>query len=286
MRGFSDYKLQYDIDTIILRALAEDIGPGDATVRALGIADLPARSTAIAKGSGVLAGVKVAVRVFELLDDGLDIEISAEDGSDIEPGRELFSVKGKASPILAGERVALNFLQRMSGIATLTGRYVEAVGPEGPAIMDTRKTTPGLRVLEKYAVSVGGGVNHRMGLYDAIMIKDNHKRLFDGIADAVERARENNRDDLIIVSEAETAEEALAAEAAGADVVMLDNFMPEEAAMTITQMRRSSKIEISGGVTLATVGEYAKSGTDRISVGELTHSAPALDISMETFVGD
>ena len=285
MKSFTDYERTQDTDAIIHHALAEDIGPGDATVRALGIADLPARSTAIAKEGGVLAGVKIAIRVFELLDNGLDIEVSAEDGSYIEPGRELFKVQGKAGPVLAGERVALNFLQRMSGIATLTRRYVEAVGPEGPAIMDTRKTTPGLRVLEKYAVSVGGGVNHRMGLCDAMMIKDNHKRLFDGIADAVEQAMANNPEGLTIVAEAETAEEALAAEAAGADVVMLDNFTPEEAAKTITRMRRSSKIEISGGVTLRSVAEYAKSGADRISVGELTHSAPALDISMETFIG-
>jgi nicotinate-nucleotide pyrophosphorylase (carboxylating) len=286
LKSFTDYERTRDTDAIIINALAEDIGPGDATVRALRIAGLPSRSTAIAKESGVLAGINVAIRAFELLDGELDIDVLAEDGSDIEPGRELFSVKGKAGPVLAGERVALNFLQRMSGIATLTRRYVEAVGPEGPAVMDTRKTTPGLRVLEKYAVSVGGGVNHRMGLYDAMMIKDNHKRLFDGIADAVERARANNPDGLTIVAEAETAEEALAAEAAGADVVMLDNFTPEEAVKTITRMRRTSQIEISGGVTLETVGEYAKSGADRISVGELTHSAPALDISMETFIGD
>ncbi len=286
MKRFTDYEKQYDVDQIILRTLAEDIGSGDATVSALDMGGLPAISSAIAKESGVLAGVGVAVRVFELLDDELAVSVLVEDSNDIDPGRELLKVNGKAGPILAGERVALNFMQRMSGIATITRRFVEAVGCDGPAIMDTRKTTPGLRVLEKYAVSAGGGVNHRMGLYDAIMIKDNHKRLFNGIAEAVKRAKDNNPGELIIVAETETEEEALAAEKAGAEVVMLDNFTPEQAAKTIDKMSRTSQIEISGGVTLETVVEYAKTGADRISVGELTHSAPALDISMEILVGN
>ncbi|MCP4230243.1 MAG: carboxylating nicotinate-nucleotide diphosphorylase [bacterium] len=271
---------------IVEKALAEDLGPGDATVNALGIAGLSAAATAVAKEAGVVCGIEVAETTFELLSDDINFDTFVEDGNSVEPGKELFRVEGNAGSILAAERVALNFLQRMSGIATLTRKFVEAVGENGPAIMDTRKTTPGLRVLEKYAVTVGGGVNHRMGLYDGIMIKDNHKRLFDDVAAAVQKAKENNPGDLTIVAEAETTEEALAAEAAGADIVMLDNFTPEEAKAAIAKMEHICQIEISGGVNLDNVGEYAKAGADRISVGELTHSAPALNISIETYIGE
>ncbi len=283
--SFPEYLETYEMDVIVRRALAEDVGPGDATVAALGIGDVPARAEIIVKAAGVICGLDVAAAVFAALDPAVVFEKGADDGARVEPGDIITRSTGLAGPLLAGERTALNFLQRMSGIATLTAAFVAAVGGAGgPAIMDTRKTTPGLRRLEKYAVRCGGGVNHRTGLYDAIMIKDGHKRLFGGVGDAVAFARANAPDGMQIVCEAETVDEAVAAEAAGADVVMFDNFTPAMVEEALGRMKRRARTEVSGGVTLDNVAGYAYPGVDRISVGALTHSAPALNISMEIII--
>ncbi|UCE28442.1 MAG: carboxylating nicotinate-nucleotide diphosphorylase [Candidatus Coatesbacteria bacterium] len=269
---------------MVRRALAEDVGPGDATTAALGLADKPARAGIVVKEAGIICGLDVAAEVFAALGGSGKFDKKTDDGAQAKPGEVAAKLEGFAGPLLAGERTALNFLQRLSGIATLTANFFEAVGPDGPAIMDTRKTAPGLRGLEKYAVRSGGGVNHRMGLYDAILIKDSHKRLVGGAGEAVALARSNNPDKLQIVCEAETVDEAVAAEEAGADVVMFDNFTPEQIKEALGKMAGKALTEVSGGVTLENVAGFAALGVDRISVGVLTHSARALDVSMEIIV--
>jgi nicotinate-nucleotide pyrophosphorylase (carboxylating) len=282
--SFPEYRETYDVGAIVRRALAEDVGPGDATVEALALNDKPARAVIVVKEPGVICGLDVAAEVFRALDDSVEFEKETDDGDRVKPGDVAAKLEGRTGPLLAGERTALNFMQRLSGIATLTAAFVNAVGPGGPAIMDTRKTAPGLRGLEKYAVRCGGGVNHRMGLYDAILIKDSHKRLVGCVVEAVESARANNPDGLQIVCEVETVEEAVGAEGAGADVVMFDNFAPAVIEEALSNMAGTAQTEVSGGVTLGNAADYAAPGVDRISVGVLTHSAQALDISMEIIV--
>lgn len=282
--SFPEFREMYDVGAIVRRALAEDVGPGDATTAALGLSDKPARAEIVVKEPGVVCGLDVAAEVFGALDGSVKFDKEVGDGARVKSGDVAAKLDGRAGPLLAGERTALNFLQRLSGIATLTAAFVEAVGPDGPAIMDTRKTTPGLRGLEKYAVRCGGGVNHRIGLYDAIMIKDSHKRLVGGAGEAVALSRANNPDGLQIVCEVETVEEAVAAEEAGADVVMFDNFAPGEIEEALGKMAGKVLTEVSGGVTLENVAGFAALGVDRISVGALTHSARALDVSMEITV--
>jgi nicotinate-nucleotide pyrophosphorylase (carboxylating) len=282
--SFPDYRETYDVGAIVRRALAEDVGPGDATTAALGLADKPARAEIVVKEPGVVCGLDVAAEVFAALDGSVKFDKKNDDGVRVRPGEVVVKLDGHAGPLLAGERTALNFVQRLSGIATLTAAFVEAVGPDGPAIMDTRKTAPGLRGLEKYAVVCGGGVNHRFGLYDAILIKDSHKRLVGGVGEAVALARASNRDGLQVVCEVETVSEAVAAEEAGADVVMFDNFKPTQIEEALGKMAGKALTEVSGGVTLENVSGFAALGVDRISVGALTHSARALDASMEIAV--
>jgi nicotinate-nucleotide pyrophosphorylase (carboxylating) len=282
--SFPEYREAYDVGVIVRRALAEDVGPGDATVEALALNDKPARAEIVVKESGVICGLDVAAEVFRALDGSVKFDREVDDGARVEPGDVAAKLEGRAGPLLAGERTALNFMQRLSGIATLTADYVKAVGRDGPAIMDTRKTAPGLRGLEKYAVQCGGGVNHRMGLYDAILIKDSHKRLVGGVAEAVTLARANNPGGFQIVCEVETVDEAVAAEAAGADVVMFDNFDAAAVKEALSRMTGKALTEVSGGVNVEKAAEFAAPGVDRISVGALTHSARALDISMEIIV--
>ncbi len=282
--SFPDYRETYDVGAIVRRALAEDVGPGDVTATVLGLSDKPARAEIIVKEPGVVCGLGVAAEVFVVLDSSVKFDKKINNGARVGPGDVAAKLDGRAGPLLAGERTALNFLQRLSGIATLTAAFVETVGPDGPAIMDTRKTAAGLRGLEKYAVRCGGGLNHRLGLYDAIMIKDSHKRLFGGAGEAVALARANNRDGLQIVCEVETVEEAVAAEEAGADVVMFDNFKPAQIKEALGKMAGKALTEVSGGVTLENVAGFAALGVDRISVGALTHSARALDVSMEVTI--
>jgi nicotinate-nucleotide pyrophosphorylase (carboxylating) len=271
-------------DDAVARALAEDLGSGDLTTEVLGIAKVQTRAAIVAREEGVLFGMEAARRVFQKLDRRVVFRPIIDDGQKFSAGRAVARLSGPAGPILAGERVALNFIQRLSGIATLTAAFVSRADNAVVTVLDTRKTTPGLRSLEKAAVRAGGGENHRLGLFDGIMIKDNHKRLCGGVGEAVRRARENRRPHVPIFAEAETVAEAEEAAAAGADVVMLDNFDVDSAWAACAAVGNRAVVEISGGVKLSNVAAYARSGVTRISVGALTHSAPALDFSLEVEV--
>jgi nicotinate-nucleotide pyrophosphorylase (carboxylating) len=276
-------KLQ--IEEIIDRALAEDLGKGDVTTEALIPGDLRGTGFIVAKKEGILAGINVAKQVFHRVAPDLKVEIFLKDGSRIKPGSKVAEVSGSIASILKAERVALNFLQRLSSIASETNRYVEAVSGLPVRIMDTRKTTPGLRSLEKYAVKAGGGQNHRMSLGDGILIKDNHLAALRSqglsIKAIVAKAKQNTPQRLPIEVEVGTVSEALEAAEAGADIVMLDNMSLENMRKAVKSIRGRALIEASGGVTLDNVRAVAETGVDFISVGALTHSATALDISLE-----
>ncbi len=266
---------------LIEQALAEDIGPGDITSEAIVSPEQRSQAYILAKEQGVVAGLPVACLVFQSADPRITWAAAVEDGAQVQPGDRLATLAGPARGLLAGERLALNFLQRLSGIATLTARYVAAVAGTKAVILDTRKTTPTLRFLEKYAVRAGGGQNHRFGLYDMVLIKDNHIRVAGSIKGAIERAKLQLDRRFPIEVEASTLAEVREAVAAGADRILLDN-------MSLSQMREAvglaagrAKLEASGRMTLERVRRVAETGVDYISVGALTHSAPALDISME-----
>jgi nicotinate-nucleotide pyrophosphorylase (carboxylating) len=273
-----------DWDEVVSRALEEDLGAGDVTTEVLGIAKTPARAAIMAREDGVLFGMEAVRHVYRKLDRRVIFKSVVDDGRKFSAGRAVARLSGPAGPILAGERVALNFLQRLSGIATATAAFIERADNVAVDILDTRKTTPGLRAAEKAAVRAGGGENHRFGLYDGIMIKDNHKRLCGGIGEAVRRAKANRRAHLTIFAEVETVEEAEEAAAAGADVIMLDNFDVNAARAACDVIGNRAAVEISGGINLSNVAVYARSGASRISVGALTHSARALDFSLEVEV--
>jgi len=264
---------------LVEAALAEDIGPGDATSEALIPAGQAGEARVEVREPAILAGMELAREVFARND--VAWEPSRMDGARAEAGLVIAVVRGSAQGILAAERTALNFLQRLSGIATLTGRFCEAVSGARATIVDTRKTTPGWRTLEKFAVRCGGGINHRMGLYDAILIKDNHIRTVGSVADAVKRARARNPSGLRVQVEVESLREAREAIDAGADALLLDNRTPPEISEIVTFVEGRVPLEASGGITLANVANVAQTGVDRISVGALTHSAPAVDISLE-----
>jgi nicotinate-nucleotide pyrophosphorylase (carboxylating) len=274
------------LEPLLVSALEEDLGGGDVTSAATVAAGTPARGALIAKSSGVVAGLGVFGRVFELCDDDARVQLLGSDGDAVQPGAILAIVEGDGRALLAGERTALNFVQRLCGIATLTRAYVVAAGG-GARVLDTRKTTPGLRALEKYAVRCGGGENHRFGLYDEAMIKDNHVDLSGSdVGRLVAELRAVHGEGLRITAEARDADEALAAAAAGADVVLLDNLSAAELSELCPRVRAAAEsaghgveLEASGGVTLATMSAIAASGVDRVSVGALTHSAPGLDLS-------
>jgi nicotinate-nucleotide pyrophosphorylase (carboxylating) len=268
------------LDKILEAALAEDIHTGDITTLAVVPGRRPARAILKAKESLILAGIGVAGRVFHLLDPATRFNPLCADGARLEAGVVFAELEGDAAFLLQGERVALNLLQRMCGVATLTARYVEAVRGTKARIVDTRKTTPGLRMLEKYAVRVGGGINHRTGLYDGVLIKENHIAAAGGIAAAVRRARDYIPHTLKIEVETETMAEVEEALVAGADIIMLDNMGPAEMARAVAVIGGRALVEASGGVNLDTVREIAGTGVDIISVGALTHSARAMDISM------
>ncbi len=276
-------KLQ--IEEIIDRALAEDLGKGDVTTDSLIHRDQQGAGFIVAKKEGILAGINVAKHVFHRVDPELEVGILLEDGARVKPGSKIARVSGSIAGILKGERVALNFLQRLSGIASETNRYVKSVEGLPVRIMDTRKTTPGLRSLEKYAVRVGGGENHRMNLSDGILIKDNHIAALRSqglnIKEIVARARQNAPQRLTVEVEVRTVAEALEAVEAGADIVMLDNMGLEDMRKAVKSIRGRALIEASGGITLDNVRAVAETGVDFISIGALTHSARALDISFE-----
>ena len=264
---------------IVRRALAEDLGWGDVTTEATVPGELRAKGVILAKSSCVIAGLDVAAEVFQQLDPGCAFDRKKKDSDRCEPGDIVAEVRGGAVPMITAERTALNFLQRLSGIATLTRRFVDAAAGQ-IIILDTRKTTPTLRALEKYAVRAGGGVNHRAGLDDGILIKDNHIRLAGGVAAAVKRMKDDDPE-MPIEVEAQSLDQVDAALAAGVDSILLDNLSPDVLKEAIARARGRVKIEISGGVTLDRMPELAKSGANYVSIGALTHSAPAVDLSFE-----
>jgi nicotinate-nucleotide pyrophosphorylase (carboxylating) len=277
----------YAAGEIVNRALDEDLGRGDITSRSIVRFGLSARGSFIAKQDLILAGLEIADLVFGWFDEYIQIESTVADGDEIKEGKVFARVIGDAQMLLSAERVALNFLQRLSGIATMTRQYVQAIAGTKAKIVDTRKTTPGLRVLEKYAVSVGGASNHRLGLDDGVLIKDNHLAMAGGVAEAVRRAREvvgHLHKIEVEVASLEQVNEALEAKA---DILLLDNMTPElvRAAVQAVNARegesRRTVLEASGGINLSNARQYAEAGVDLISIGALTHSAPAVDISFK-----
>ena len=262
-------------------AIAEDVGPGDLTSQFFIPETRVSKGRIFAKEACVLAGVDVVQRIYRKLDSQMELQILRRDGSVVEPGETVIELTGLTRTILMGERVALNFVQRLSGVATLTAQFVKAVQGTGVAILDTRKTTPGLRALEKAAVKAGGGQNHRMGLYDGVMVKDNHLLARPELQEAIFSLRRAYPDILIEV-EADSIDQAREfVNLNGIDVILLDNMSPDELRACVLLRRPGLKFEASGGVTLTSVRSLAQTGVDFISVGQLTHSARAVDFSLE-----
>ena len=273
------------VKRLIRQAIAEDLGQGDLTTEGLIPETQQSKALVTAKARGIIAGTEIAKQVFLEVDPKLEVDILIKDGTEVKPGDVIARIEGKTASILKAERVALNFLQRLSGIASETARYVQAVKGLPVLITDTRKTTPGLRTLEKYAVRVGGGKNHRMHLADNILIKDNHiavlRRRGLSIKEIVAKARHKASPELKIEVEVKTPEEAIQAAEAGADIVMLDNMNLEDMQRAVLLVKSRALIEASGGITLESVRAVAETGVDLISIGALTHSPKALDISLE-----
>jgi nicotinate-nucleotide pyrophosphorylase (carboxylating) len=268
--------------------LAEDLGRGDITTQATVTRNTRARGRFLAKEPMVVAGLEAAEAVFSTLDSQQQLEAFASDGEEVEAGKVIARTSGFADVLLAGERVALNLIQRLSGIATLTRQYVRAIEGTNAQIVDTRKTTPGLRMLEKYAVISGGARNHRLGLDDGVLIKDNHIALAGGVGAAVERARASVGHLHKVEIEVSTEKDLREAIKSGADILLLDNLSPEETARMVTLARELAPrvtLESSGGITLENVRAYAEAGVDLVSIGALTHSARAMDISFKIQAG-
>lgn len=270
------------IDQAVALALAEDLGlAGDITTDATVAADASASAVIVARKAGVVSGLALAEAAFRALDTGIIFTAHAGDGAAVGPGMTIASISGNARAILTGERVALNFMGRMSGIATLTRAYVEKVSGTGATIVDTRKTTPGLRAFEKYAVRCGGGGNHRTGLFDAILIKDNHIIAAGGAAEAVKAARAHAGHMVKVEVEVDTLDQLREVLPLGPDAVLLDNMSPAELRQAVEITGGRALLEASGGVNLDTVRAIAESGVNVISVGALTHSAPVLDLGLD-----
>jgi nicotinate-nucleotide pyrophosphorylase (carboxylating) len=267
------------IEHAVRAALAEDVGSGDVTTEATVSRDAVATAELLLKEPGVVCGLWLAEEVFRALDPGLRFEALVAEGAQLDAPAPVARVTGAARAILTGERVALNFVGRLSGIATLTRRYVDAVAGTGAAVLDTRKTTPGLRALEKHAVACAGGRNHRFGLDDGVLVKDNHLRAAGSIAAAVAGARETT--DLPIEVECETLEQVGEALAAGVEAILLDNMSLGDLRAAVALVAGRARLEASGGITLETIRSVAETGVDEISVGALTHSARSLDVSLE-----
>ena len=272
------------IDNLIDLAFAEDIGEGDHTT----LCSIP--KTAIGKASlvikekGVLAGVDIAIKVFHKLDSQLKVDVLIKDGSIVKPGNVVFTVEGKVQSILQAERIMLNIMQRMSGVATTTSKYVALIEGTGAKVLDTRKTTPGMRMLEKHAVKLGGGENHRIGLFDMILLKDNHIDFAGGIENAILGANsyleEKNKSLKIEIEVRDMDELNEVLRVGGVDRIMLDNFTPEETKDAVDLVNGRIELESSGGITSETIRSYAETGVDYISVGALTHSVKGLDMSL------
>lgn len=269
------------IEPIIDAGLEEDINVGDITTNLLVSADSQTTAIMIAKADGIIAGLKIAELVFQKLDAKVEFSPSVSDGDKVKKGDLICTISGAYRALLTGERLALNFLQRMSGIATETAKYVEAIKNTSTQILDTRKTVPGLRLLDKYAVKTGGGTNHRIGLYDMVMIKDNHISVAGGITNAVNAIRPNISTDIKIEVETTSMEEVKEALQAGADIIMLDNMDNKTMTTAVQLIGGRAKVEASGNMNLKRVREVACTGVDFISIGALTHSVIALDISQK-----
>jgi len=273
---------QDELRNLVRSALEEDEAFNDLTTIATVVSDRHARGQLVARAEGVLCGVPLAVEAFRQLDPKVTIRVDLEDGAKLRKGSNILYLSGHARALLAAERVALNFMQRLSGIATLTARYVDAVKGTKAKILDTRKTTPGWRLLEKYAVRAGGGTNHRLNLSAAVLIKDNHLAAVDGdVSLAVRRARDLAPPGTKIEVECDRIEQVQAAVEAEADIVMFDNMRPEQMAECVRLVAGRATTEASGGVSLQNAREVALAGVDWISVGALTHSAPALDLALD-----
>lgn len=272
------------IDDLIALAFAEDVGDGDHTTLSTIPADEMGRQQLIVKEEGILAGVEMARRVFNYFDPELKMTVFINDGARVKPGDIAFVVEGRVRSLLQTERTMLNIMQRMSGIATMTAKYQDRLAGLKTKVLDTRKTTPGMRLLEKEAVKIGGGENHRIGLFDMILIKDNHVDFAGGIPQAVAAAKKYCKEtgrDLKIEVEVRNTEEIDQALAAGIDRIMLDNFTPERTREAVARIAGRVEIESSGGITLDTLRQYGECGVDFISVGALTHSVKGLDLSFK-----
>ncbi|MDD2525403.1 MAG: carboxylating nicotinate-nucleotide diphosphorylase [Bacteroidales bacterium] len=274
-------------DQLINISFGEDIGDGDHTTLSCIPADAMGRSRLIIKEEGLLAGVDVAVKVFHRFDSNLKVNLLMKDGDHVKPGDIAFTVEGKTQSLLQTERLVLNIMQRMSGIATVTGRYVKQLEGYHTRVLDTRKTTPGMRVLEKEAVKIGGGVNHRIGLFDMILLKDNHVDFAGGIENAIDRAtaylKEKGKDLKIEIEVRSMDELERVMKKGGVNRIMFDNFTPEQTKEAVKRVDGIYETESSGGITFNTLRDYAASGVDYISVGALTHSVKSLDMSLKAF---
>lgn len=268
------------IKQVVDYALKEDIGNGDITTNSLIPFDLQAKATMITKSAGVIAGLEVAEYVFRTLNPDVLWKTFVNDGDKVAKGTLIVEISGSYRALLTGERLALNFLQRISGIATMTANFVDALKGYPTKILDTRKTVPGLRLLDKYAVKMGGGTNHRIGLYDMVLIKDNHIKVAGGITKAVAQIKKSVSKDIKIEVETTTISEVKEALLAGADIIMLDNMSNNTMAESVKIIGGRAKVEASGNMTIERLKEVAATGVDFISIGALTHSVMALDISM------
>lgn len=278
-------EVEYLIKNLIELAFAEDIGDGDHTTLCSIPATEEGSSRLLIKEEGILAGVEIAKVVFHKFDPNLKVEVFIEDGTHVEPGEVAFVVSGKVQSLLQTERLVLNIMQRMSGIATITNKYVKLLEGTNAKVLDTRKTTPGMRMLEKQAVKTGGGENHRIGLFDMILLKDNHVDFAGGIENAITRAKqylkEKNKDLKIEIEVRNFEELNEALRVGGVDRIMLDNFTVEDTRRAVEIVNGRVELESSGGITFDTIREYALAGVDYISVGALTHSVKSLDMSLK-----
>lgn len=272
-------------DKLIDLAFAEDIGDGDHTTLCCIPEDAMGKSHLLVKEEGILAGVEMAKKVFARFDPTMKVTVYLQDGSHVKPGDIAFLVEGKVRSLLQTERLMLNIMQRMSGIATMTNKYVEQIKGTGAHVLDTRKTTPGLRMIEKQAVKIGGGMNHRIGLFDMILLKDNHVDFAGGIANAINRCHkylDNKNLKLKIEIEVRNFDELQQVlDCGGVDRIMLDNFSPEDTKRAVEIIAHRYEVESSGGITFDTIRNYAEQGVDFISVGALTHSVKGLDMSFK-----
>lgn len=276
----ADYLTLLYLDDIVGMALREDIGPGDKTTTCVVDPKWCGRATVIAKEELMFAGVRPFKRVFEFLSPATEFLFIEREGSIVEPGAVVAEFRGPLAALLTGERTALNFCQHLSGIATLTSHFVERIKAFGVMLLDTRKTIPGLRILEKEAVRIGGGTNHRIGLFDGILIKNNHISVSGGITQAVKKAQEKRSLHMKIEVEVQTIQELIEALEAGADMVLLDNMDVEEIRKAVEITGGSIPLEVSGNITIDNIEEIAQTGVNYVSVGAITHSARAVDLSM------